>query len=95
MRRKLGGAFLVVLGAVLALPGFAQADRYLYVSGFSSSSVAGFALTMTGFSITTGGLRPISGGGYPAATNASPTVMTPDGRYLYVAGQSASLEWII
>jgi 6-phosphogluconolactonase (cycloisomerase 2 family) len=37
-----------------------------------------------------GGLLSISGAPYPAATNASPTVMTPDGRYLFVAGSGGT-----
>src|SRR5688500_10021078 len=76
---KLVATFFAAVGALVALAAPAHAERHLYVSGFSSSSVAPFRLAPTG------GLTPITGA-YPTAMNGSPTVMTPDGRYLYVAG---------
>jgi DNA-binding beta-propeller fold protein YncE len=69
-----------VIAATLVFAVAVQANRNLYVSGFGSSTVAGYDFAASG------GLSPVPGSPFASSMNASPTAITPDGRHLYVAG---------
>lgn len=80
-RSRVGAlAVLAATAATLVFAAAVQANRNLYISGFGSSTVAGYDFTATG------GLSPVPGSPFASSMNASPTAIAPDGRHLYVAG---------